>query len=149
MKILKKEILMNILTLGYSGYKRAKKTFERNDLRGQVMLSEQFIGFMLALPIIMAATVISGLIESFAKLNDHFAQLNEFFEFEPLGTNIFETLSIFPYCFMLFCLLHLFLGVALLQHTHGLKEGERAKVLWFGLYALDWNPENYVKPLDA
>lgn len=67
MKILKKEILINILTLGYSGYKRAKKTFERNELRGRGMLSEQFIGFMLALPIIMAAQVISGLIESFAK----------------------------------------------------------------------------------
>lgn len=148
MKILKKEILMNVLTLGYSGYKRAKATFEANRLHGRVMMSEQFLGFMLALPIFMALTIAFGLMESFAALNDFFGELYDSFAVDGVRTNIFETLTFIPSCFMLFCLLHLFLGIALLQHTRGLKEGDRAKVLWFGLYALDWNPEDYLKPLD-
>jgi hypothetical protein len=149
MKIQKKQILMNVATLGYSGYKRAKEIFEENSLRERVLLSDQILGFMLVLPIMMAVTIAFGLIESFARLNDFFSELNESLEMESIGTNLFETISFIPTCFMLFCLLHLFLGLALLQHTSGLKAGERAYVLWFGLYALDWTPSDYLKPLDS
>ena len=74
MKILKKEILLNIVTLGYSGYTRAKAMFEENSLRERVLLSDQFLGFMLVLPILSGLMLALGLLENVAELSDFFSE---------------------------------------------------------------------------
>jgi len=137
MKIQKKEIIINFITVGFSSHREARKRIEENELNSKVVCIEQLLAFMKALPIIFVILIVFGVVDSFTNISgspDY-----------DMQERLIETIYMIPECFFATSLLQLLAGIALLQHTQGLKKGERASVLWFGLYALDWKPSDYLR----
>ncbi|MDQ8209395.1 hypothetical protein QEH52_17840 [Coraliomargarita sp. SDUM461003] len=148
MKIIGKQVALNFATLGYSGYREAKKRIEKNSLKERVAYSEQILGFMLALPIIMALITVMGLLESVAVLDEFLGTVDEMNEYNYPRAGVIETLTFIPFTFILFCFLHLYLGLAAIQHMPTLKGEDRNKIILFGFYAIDWSPSEYLKDSD-
>ncbi|MBC2601667.1 hypothetical protein [Puniceicoccus vermicola] len=147
MKVQGREVAYTILTLGFSGYRKAKRILDENELKERIVFSEQILGLMLALPIFSFLIVANSLMEGLAKIDKLPAEIKSWWIDGEMGTfDLMDGLFWIPQSYLFFLILHLYLGVAFFQHSHGIQAEDRMKVLFFGFYALDWDLSKHLEP---
>jgi len=152
MKIQGKEIAKVILTLGFYGYLQTRRRIEENGLKQRVIFSEQILGLMLALPILSALTIVFGFIEDLYYIHEFPEQMKAWFDIDnhyPKAPAIIDSLLWIPHSYILFIMLHTYLGVGFFQHCKKTPIDEKWKVLLFGFYALEWNVAEHFEELES
>ncbi|MDG1242443.1 MAG: hypothetical protein P8R37_07560 [Opitutae bacterium] len=119
---------------------------ETNNSKERVIGSELLLAIMLVVPILSALGLATMLLE-------YLNVFPIFTEFDDIGNAIDDSIygpdislsklfSWFPQAFFCFESRHLLLGIALIQHAPKLPASNRTSVIWFGLYAVDWEPSD-------
>ena len=140
MKPLLKEVLINIVTLGYTGTRRSSERIKEIEKERKVSLSGEVLNIMLLVPILGGITVgANAIFEPIAIIRGHGT-------FEAL---LKGTIPYFFYCFGAFTFLHILLASSVVQHMRDLTGKEKAFIFVFGGYALEWKPTEHIKPLEA
>ncbi|MGJ8651686.1 MAG: hypothetical protein ACSHX8_00300 [Opitutaceae bacterium] len=130
MEIKGKAIALNILTLGYTGAKATHDTIKRIKEKRSIPTLPEVALFIYLVPMIYW---LSFFLDIAILLGVDLPQDIR----GDFGVSAFDTLV---GAFITFSFIHLILGVALLQNLKEQKNGHRAAIIWFGCYALDWDP---------
>ena len=144
MQIQKMKIIINVLTIGFYGWKRVSVLSAKYSLNRRVLLFDRVQTLMFLLPIFMGGLIffeVFGLVDRFFNWN---VFLGDALILSNPSEIPLELLSVFLTVFLTFSLIHFSLAFALIQHMKTPETGEVARILWFGLYALDWELSDYL-----
>ena len=135
MKFNRKAIVLNVLTLGFTGAITSNETIKRIKEKRSIPVLPQISLFLYLVPIYGWVSFIIGgaALLGYQPIPELVEDFGDNPAFVVTGT------------FFTFSMIHLVLGTAILQHLKEQKEGHRARIIWFGCYGLDWNPIEYLK----
>ena|SRR5690625_3472997 len=137
MKIKRKRVIRNFLTLGFTGVRDSSSRVKDFEKIRKIPLSCELLNLILLVPILGGLTVGANVIFETVKL------IGGHGTFEALFRG---TIPYFFYCFGAFTFLHILLALSMLQSTFGLTLKEKIWISIFGGYAMDWSYTEHIIP---